>query len=92
MFTFDEYFNDEFVPNYSDHHGRYSYKAQPEIFLWNLDQLAIALDDANILPYNISKKYISKKRYFALFADKLPIVHVICCLAVGYPVVVQGNK
>ena len=66
-FGFVEYFNDEFVPNYSDHHGRYCYKAQPEMCLWNLDQLAIALDDANILPYNVAKKYISNKNYYQLF-------------------------
>ena len=67
-YGFMEYFNEDFVPNYSDHDGRYSYKKQPEIFLWNLDQLAITLDDANLLKYDITKRYIAQEKYTQLFA------------------------
>ena len=51
-FGFVEYFHDEFVANYSDSNARYSYKQQPGVCLWNLEQLALALDELNIISYN----------------------------------------
>lgn len=42
-YGFMEHFNPEFVPNYSDKEGRYSYKNQPSICKWNLLRLAEAL-------------------------------------------------
>lgn len=38
-------FNAHHICNHSDHSGRYSYQAQPQIGLWNIGRLAGALDD-----------------------------------------------
>ncbi|XP_076841356.1 selenoprotein O1 isoform X2 [Brachyhypopomus gauderio] len=42
-FGFMDRFDPDFVCNASDHSGRYSYRAQPEICRWNLARLAEAL-------------------------------------------------
>jgi len=38
-YGFMETFKNDFVPNHSDHFGRYSYKSQPSIAYWNLNKL-----------------------------------------------------
>ncbi|HCR85784.1 MAG TPA: YdiU family protein, partial [Alphaproteobacteria bacterium] len=42
-YGFMDGFNPNFIPNCSDHSGRYSYVNQPQIGLWNLHALAYAL-------------------------------------------------
>ena len=42
-FGFLDAFQPDFIPNHSDHSGRYDYESQPEICAWNLDKLATAL-------------------------------------------------
>jgi uncharacterized protein YdiU (UPF0061 family) len=42
-FGFLEYFDGQFVPNGSDHSGRYAYERQPAVCRWNLEKLAEAL-------------------------------------------------
>ncbi|KAB2833334.1 MAG: YdiU family protein [Candidatus Dadabacteria bacterium] len=42
-YGFMEGYDPEYVPNYSDHFGRYSYSNQPAIALWNLRKLALSL-------------------------------------------------
>lgn len=44
-FGFLDAFAPNFVPNHSDHTGRYSFAQQPSIGLWNLKKLAVALSD-----------------------------------------------
>ena len=51
-FGFVEYFHDEFVANYSDCNARYWYKQQACVCLWKLDQLALSLDELNIISYD----------------------------------------
>ena len=49
-FSFLDNYNPEFICNHSDHQGRYSYRNQPSIALWNLNALATcfsSLLDAN---------------------------------------------
>jgi uncharacterized protein YdiU (UPF0061 family) len=42
-FGFMEAFDPGFVPNHSDHEGRYAFDQQPSVGLWNLTRLAEAL-------------------------------------------------
>ncbi len=42
-FGFMEEYEPDYVPNHSDHFGRYSYSNQPPIALWNLRKLAQSL-------------------------------------------------
>ena len=42
-FGFMEHYDPGFICNHSDHHGRYAFKQQPYIGLWNLSCLAQAL-------------------------------------------------
>jgi len=42
-YGFIENYDPEFIPNHSDHFGRYSYQNQPAIANWNLNKLAVAL-------------------------------------------------
>lgn len=42
-YGFMEGYDPEYVPNHSDHFGRYSYSNQPAIALWNLRKLALSL-------------------------------------------------
>eukprot|EP01084_Bolivina_argentea_P284988 488609_1 len=55
-----EYFDWDYVPNYSDNEGRYAYDQQVKIFKWNIITLANALDKVDILSINISSKYYGK--------------------------------
>ena len=47
-YGFMEECNPEYIPNHSDHFGRYSYQNQPAIAFWNLKKLATALE--SIIP------------------------------------------
>ena len=42
-YGFIEEYDPEYIPNHSDHFGRYSYVNQPPIALWNLRKLAFSL-------------------------------------------------
>ena len=42
-YGFMEVYDPDYVPNHSDHFGRYSYSNQPPIALWNLRKLALSL-------------------------------------------------
>ncbi|MEM7009738.1 MAG: YdiU family protein [Thermodesulfobacteriota bacterium] len=42
-YGFIENYDPEYIPNHSDHFGRYSYQNQPAIAHWNLTKLALAL-------------------------------------------------
>ena len=42
-FGFMDSFDAGWICNHSDHHGRYSFKSQPQVSLWNLSRLAHAL-------------------------------------------------
>jgi uncharacterized protein YdiU (UPF0061 family) len=42
-FGFLDNYNPEFICNHSDHNGRYSFKNQPSVGLWNLNALATSL-------------------------------------------------
>ncbi len=55
-----EYYQTDYVPNYSDDEGRYAYNKQVEISKWNIITLANALDKVGILSLNISSKYYGK--------------------------------
>ncbi|HVY54391.1 MAG TPA: YdiU family protein, partial [Thermodesulfobacteriota bacterium] len=45
-YGFMEAYDPEYVPNHSDHFGRYSFSNQPAIALWNLRKLALSLSPA----------------------------------------------
>ena len=57
-YGFMEYYDEEYIPNYSDNEGRYAYGKQKEIFEWNLNILAETLHDANIIDIKITKTYL----------------------------------
>ena len=42
-FAFLDDYDKEYICNHTDHEGRYSFKNQPGIAYWNLEQLAVAL-------------------------------------------------
>lgn len=42
-YGFMDGYNPAFIPNHSDHHGRYSFQNQPDIGYWNIRALAQAL-------------------------------------------------
>ena len=44
-FGFMEEFDPGFIPNHTDHEGRYAFSQQPGVALWNLARLAEALSD-----------------------------------------------
>ena len=51
-YGFMDDFNPGFIPNHSDHHGRYSFQNQPDIGYWNIRAMARALspllEDADV--------------------------------------------
>lgn len=58
-YAFMEHFKPDFICNYSDKEGRYSYENQPAMVKWDLLRLAEALD-----PYvdqKASHEYIEKE-------------------------------
>lgn len=74
-FGFMEKYDPGYVPNHSDHFGRYSYSNQPAISLWNLRKLARALD--SLVPRSSSEgilegfKSCYGERYFEVMRRKL---------------------
>jgi len=52
-YGFMDDFNPAFIPNHSDHHGRYSFQNQPDIGYWNIRAIAQALspllEEADVL-------------------------------------------
>jgi uncharacterized protein YdiU (UPF0061 family) len=57
-YAFMEHYNPEFICNYSDQDGRYSFENQPKMVKWNLKKLAEALDP--IVDHTQSLEYIDK--------------------------------
>ncbi|XP_046964205.1 protein adenylyltransferase SelO-like [Vanessa cardui] len=43
-YGFIDHYYEHYVPNTSDDMGRYAFNRQPEIILWNLEKLAVALE------------------------------------------------
>ena len=58
-FCFVESFDENFMPNHSDHRTRYSWGAQEPALKWGLHRLALALDRIGVLPTEVSLKYLS---------------------------------
>lgn len=56
-YGFVDGFNPKYVPNHSDHTGRYSLMNQPQIAHWNLFAFAYALEP--VLPLNNSKEILA---------------------------------
>ena len=80
-FGFMEEYNPRFVPNTSDDEGRYSYEKQPDIGIFNLEKLKVALhaisDKEQIKQMGIILKgYVAryKLKFMELFCKKLGIV------------------
>lgn len=77
-FGFMETFDPDYVPNGSDHSGRYAYQHQPAICKWNLMKFAEALNP--LLPQEISKKYLDRyddiftSEYQCLMREKLGLL------------------
>eukprot|EP01084_Bolivina_argentea_P115243 204965_1 len=59
-YGFIEYFDENFIPNHSDWNGRYSWFTQPSVIKWNLQQLALALNQIGVLPIKTSLKYLER--------------------------------
>jgi hypothetical protein len=57
-FGFVEAFEPGYIPNHSDHTGRYAYDQQPSIGLWNLHALAQALSP--LIPMETAVKIMAK--------------------------------
>ncbi|KAK3084191.1 hypothetical protein FSP39_009794 [Pinctada imbricata] len=77
-FGFLDEYNPDFIPNTSDDEGRYNYRKQPDIGLWNLDKLRIAMlpllnQDQKKQMANILNGYesIYSKLYIETFLKKL---------------------
>ncbi|MFN7039377.1 MAG: protein adenylyltransferase SelO [Alphaproteobacteria bacterium] len=74
-YGFMDSFNFDFVPNHSDYSGRYSYRNQPYIGLWNLTALAKALEPLldSQETQEVLDKYSSiySKEYFSLMRAKM---------------------
>ena len=80
-FGFMEEYNPRFVPNTSDDEGRYSFEKQPDIGIFNLEKLKVALhaisDKEQIKQMGIILKgYVAryKLKFMELFCKKLGIV------------------
>lgn len=80
-FGFMEEYNPKFVPNTSDDEGRYSYEKQPDVGIFNLEKLKVALhplsnkDQIKQMDL-ILKGYVGryKSKFMELFCKKLGIV------------------
>ena len=80
-FGFMEEYNPKFVPNTSDDEGRYSYEKQPDVGIFNLEKLKVALhplsnkDQIKKMDL-ILKGYVGryKSKFMELFCKKLGIV------------------
>jgi uncharacterized protein YdiU (UPF0061 family) len=77
-FGFMDAYNPNFIPNFSDKSGRYSYINQPYIVLWNLTALAESLQP--VIPFNESSKILDNysriylKEYYRIMRLKLGLV------------------
>ena len=84
-FGFMECFEKDYVPNHSDHFGRYSYKNQPSIAYWNLNKflqcLSPIVDDDGIQKALECYKDRYSEHYLELMAKKL-----------GFSGVLEGDK
>ena len=76
-FGFLDIYNPDFVCNSSDVHGRYSFKNQPSIGLWNLNALATALTtlipSESLIPILKTYEPIFLSHYRSLMSAKLGI-------------------
>ena len=73
-YGFMEEFRQEYIPNHSDHFGRYSYQNQPSIGYWNLGKLVQALQtiissDEGVEALEVYKD-VYFKTYYALMSQK----------------------
>ncbi len=74
-FGFMEEYDPGYIPNHSDHFGRYSYANQPAIALWNLRKLAGTLD--SLIPPGLSGEILDGfkssygEKYFEIMSKKL---------------------
>ncbi|KAL9649401.1 hypothetical protein ABK040_014311 [Willaertia magna] len=69
-FGFVDYFNENFVPNFSDSEGRYRYANQPEIGYWNCNKLIKTLSHlfpSEKMDDEIREQYWKHYNYFYLF-------------------------
>ena len=66
-FAFIDYFSKDYVSNATDEHERYSFRRQPQIIEWNLQQLAEAMDP--LFPNYIGVQYL-KDNYFTFYNQK----------------------
>ncbi|MCC6712070.1 MAG: YdiU family protein [Candidatus Dadabacteria bacterium] len=77
-FGFLEEYSPEYIPNHSDHFGRYSFGNQPSIALWNLQKLAEAL--GSVVPREISQEIVFNfrglygKYYLEIMKQKLGLL------------------
>ncbi|KPL93585.1 hypothetical protein QR98_0000450 [Sarcoptes scabiei] len=81
-YGFIDRFDRDFIPNTSDTEGRYRYRKQPEICLWNLKKFSEVL--AKLLPLNESEKVLNdfyyptyQSEYIDLMLSKFGIVKKI---------------
>ena len=77
-FGFLEDYSLEYIPNHSDHFGRYSFGNQPAIALWNLQKLAEAL--GSVVPRELSQEIVFGfrglygKYYLGIMKQKLGLI------------------
>ena len=77
-FGFLEDYSPEYIPNHSDHFGRYSFGNQPAIALWNLQKLAEAL--GSVVPRDLSQEIVFGfrglygKYYLGIMKQKLGLL------------------
>lgn len=77
-FGFLEEYSPEYIPNHSDHFGRYSFGNQPAIALWNLQKLAEALE--SVVPRELSQEIVFGfrglygKYYLGIMKQKLGLL------------------
>ena len=77
-FGFLEDYSPEYIPNHSDHFGRYSFGNQPAIALWNLQKLAEAL--GSVVPRELSQDIVFGfrglygKYYLGIMKQKLGLL------------------
>ncbi len=77
-FGFLEDYSPEYIPNHSDHFGRYSFGNQPAIALWNLQKLAEAL--GSVVPRELSQEIVFGfrglygKYYLGIMKQKLGLL------------------
>jgi len=74
-FGFMDDFNPAFIPNHSDHRGRYSFQNQPDIGYWNIRALAQALspllEEADVVGAPEIYEEAMLSTYAALMQEKL---------------------